>query len=180
MNHLCVEVVDDAFDDCFIEWSEIYYIKRLNWKYGHVSGGPGDETRFWIGLDFETGLVINDCPLTEYIKRRAEEVFDIKIKDVEDLYVNGHTYQCPGSVHYDRHPREALKGEVQYTILYMPNFNDSVMEGFKFMDELIEYKKGRLIMFPSHMPHQGLSTTSKIDMRLTVAWKNCTNTRNSD
>lgn len=180
MNMDCVNVVDDAFDDAFIQWSQTYYTKRLNWKYGHSSGGHADVAQFWVGVDFETGLLIDDCPLTEYIKKRAEECFNIKIKDVEDLYVNGHTFQCPGSPHYDRHPREAIKGEPKYTILYMPNFNDAEVEGFVFMDELIEYKKGRLLIFPGHIQHQGLSTQSKSALRLTVAWKNCTITRNSD
>lgn len=174
-----VEVIDDAFDDYFIEHFEVYF-SSVNWKYGQYSVNADQEetTRFFLGTNFDD-YIIDDCPVTEYIKSVAEKSFDIQVKDYEDLYLNGHTFQLDGEPHVDQHIRDVQLQK--FTLMYMPNFkNYETLGGFEFAyNTLIDYKPGRLILFPSNITHRGLSTSSKSNMRMTLVWKNCTIARHN-
>ena len=177
------QTIDGAFEDDFLEYIDHYYTGRLNWRYGHVSNGKQDTTKFFYGACFDGGWSIDDCPITEWIKIKAEQVFEMVIEEVEDNYVNGHTFELEGTTHIDTHVTninsEYLKNPT-YTLLFMPNFyGTETMGGFEFEDNLIDYKPGRFILFPSMIKHRGLATSSKSYMRMTIAWKNCTIAFNS-
>ena len=170
-----VEVIDDAFDDTFLEYCEHYYFGRLKWVYGHVSTAGNHGTRFFFGAQMDD-YKIDDCPITDYIKTVTQKAFNMKIAEYEDLYMNGHTYQLDGNAHIDQHLKDIK--EQKFTVMMMPNFfkeeDENVYGGFEFMqDTKIDYKPGRLIMFPSNLSHRGLSTNSKRHMRMTLVWKNC-------
>ena len=173
-----VEVIDGAFDNNFLEYCEHYYLGRLNFRYGHVSNNQVDAAKFWYGADFDGGWSIDDCPITDYIKTIAQKSFEIKIENYEDLYVNGHTFECPGTTHVDQRIKEV--DQQKFTLLFMPNYHDiETLGGFEFLHNTIDYKSGRLILFPANLSHRGLATTSKKQLRMTIAWKNCTITRSS-
>lgn len=179
-----VEIIDGAFDDTFLEYCENYYLGRLKWQYGHVSMNINNavQPRFFFGVLFDD-YVIADCPVTDYIKTVIQKSFNMKIEEYEDLYMNGHTYQLDGTHHVDQHIKDVE--QQKYTVMMMPNYftedDENVYGGFEFAyDTVVDYKPGRILIFPSNVTHRGLSTTSKCHMRMTLVWKNCTITRYSD
>ena len=177
MIEMNAQTIDGAFDDDFLEYIDHYYNGRLNWRYGHASNGQQDTTKFFYGADFDGGWSIDDCPITEWIQRKAEIAFEMKISEVEDTYVNGHTFECEGTTHIDydlKKVNDEYWKNPTYTLLFMPNYHGAeTMGGFEFGDELIDYKAGRFILFPSVIKHRGLATSSKAHIRMTIAWKNC-------
>jgi len=174
-----VEYIDDAFDIHFVEHFYEYFLSNSNWKYGAKSIKELHGARFFLSMTFDD-YIIDDCPITIYIKSVAERAFDVKIGDYEDLYINGQTYELHGHNHVDQHIRDT--DTQKFTLMYMPNFNNSdKLGGFEFMHStIIDYKPGRLILFPSNLPHRGLAPTIKHDMRMTLVWKNCTILRQND
>lgn len=166
-----VRIVDGAFDETFIQWSAEYFTKRYNWKYGNRSGAVNDEAIFWISVDNEMGMNIEDDPLVTYIQLVAQREFEYHLNEVDDIYLNGHTYELDGTLHSDV-PTGKGVGKDLYTLLYMPNFiNTDVIGNFEFMRNPVEYVPGRLVMFPSIHTHRGLAPKNKSDLRITLAWK---------
>lgn len=166
-----VIIVDDVYDQEDIKKNERIIQSHARWTYSHSSNsGEEDGVTFFISeLDHD------ECFLTKQII--TDFFLEANVKLVSrppDVYLNGQTYGLDGTWHTDD---DELKD--RHTLLYMVNSGDTEKIGdFQYIDpsnkgyiETVEFKPGRLVLFPSHWDHRGLAPTTKNKMRITLAYK---------
>ena len=120
--------------------------------------------------------MMKNFPTTKEILNDVEEHLNFITKCYGSVYLNGQTYGLDGEFHQDIYDDDS---ESLYTLLYMVNTGDvSNIGNFEYIDpshegyiETVEFKPGRIVMFPCQWWHRGLAPTVKNKIRSTLAYK---------
>ena len=108
--------------------------------------------------------------LCEILERDSRSVF------LERIAINLQHSGCDGTLHIDS---EGPQDKGSYTLMVMPNPIWEKGWGGKFqifsedrskMLEEHDYVPGRVILFPSHLPHRGLASTKKYIYRYSIVY----------
>jgi hypothetical protein len=169
-----VEVYDNIFDSEFVDFAYRYYRDKSKWSYSNTSGSLDDNSRFFWADSLETGCSILECPIQQFIFEQIQKTAKFRVIDYRDehIYINGQTYMLDGTLHADEHlTPEKMEENNYYTILYMVNSDATNIQGFETTFDSVDFVPGRVVIFDSFIPHRGLSTTVKDEMRMTLTWK---------
>lgn len=170
-----IDYIDGLFEDKFIkEVSEKLHCCLF--YYGHSSRPNPDENLFWISRMMSDGSPLSKDPDVSFIHKTIANHYKFETipMDTDEwfTYLNGYTYQVDGTYHIDtQEVRDREVVESLYTIIYMPNYYRGTIQGFETKFGVVDFEPGRVVIFNSTMPHRGLSTNSKNDLRLTLTWK---------
>ncbi len=169
INNANIQILDDLIDPDLIKSMHHEYAHNYYWQYGHH--GSNDSPRFFVAQKNMNGSTIFNCPFQIYLKTKIEDELNCKFTYIDDIYLNGQTKGFDGGEHIDV---LASKDTIdRMTVLYMVNHEHTDTIGnFYCSNKEIEFKPGRIVMFPSIFVHEGKAPTNN-HLRITLAWKAC-------
>jgi len=156
-----------VFDNVLPKWLVDYGAEELqdfDWKYGQ-SSYPGGGNFFGKCLfdGFETEgnwPSIIKIALEGFKAYCIETEFEFEIDHCDKILVNGQLPNTPADPHMD-----TIK-QFHWTLLYYCNDSDGGTEFYKSNKDLtlvksVDFKQGRMVLFPSYYNHKGLCPTKK-------------------
>ena len=164
-----VLTIDELVEPDLIKSMHHEYAHNYYWQYGHH--GSDDSPRFFVAQKNINGSTIFNCPFQIYLKTKIENELNCRFTYIDDIYLNGQTKGFDGGEHID----VLASGDTidRMTVLYMVNHEHTDTIGnFYCSNKEIEFKPGRIVMFPSIFVHEGKAPTNN-HLRITLAWKAC-------
>ena len=176
-------VIDNLFDELFIQEISNHVLNirvscnnianRKTYPYG-LEG-----THRLFGTTLFSRQSVNhinklepECELFFPILKRIEEVIDLDLY-CNEISLNSQLFGQDGTEHTD-----SEYGNDDLTIIQFTTANWKPSYGGQFElikpkgeTEVYEYIPGRIIIFPSHIPHRGLSPTEPYQVRTSIAYR---------
>ena len=156
-----------VFDDCFPEYLVAdgeYQIGITQWEYGHYTDIENTSNDLFFGRQLfhalQGGMQAQFPPIVSNFVALLEQVLSKQIdptatwNGIYRVSLNGQTPNQRAGIHVDTKECNTL-----WTAIYMSNTADGDLTFYKHdldrtKTDSIEYKKGRIVIFPSGYPHE--------------------------